>query len=240
MIKGLTGSTLKWIAMITMLIDHVAATILVRHMLGNGATMEVYTVYEVMRNIGRVAFPIYCFLLVEGFLYTKNVYRYIGRMCLFVLIAELPFNMAFSGEFLYLNYQSVMLTLLIGLLTMLVCRKWEEKWLDNELLQLIGILVCTAAGMALAYVLKTDYAHKGVFSIMAFYCFRREKNVKLLAGALSFWWEPWALLAFPLLYFYNGQRGMKMKYFFYAFYPLHLMLLYLVAVILGNHSIPVV
>lgn len=240
MFRGLTGSTLKWIAMITMLIDHVAATILVRHMLSNGVTMEVYTVYEVMRNIGRVAFPIYCFLLVEGFLYTKNVYRYITRMFLFVLLAELPFDMAFAGEFPYLNYQSVMLTLLIGLLTMLVCRKWEEKWPDNELLQLIGILVCTAAGMALAYVLKTDYAHKGVLSIMAFYCFRKEKSVKLMAGAVSFCWEPWALLAFPLLWLYNGQRGMKMKYFFYAFYPLHLLLLYLVAVILGNQFIPVI
>lgn len=240
MFRGLTGSTLKWIAMITMLIDHVAATILVRHMLSNGVTMEVYTVYELMRNIGRVAFPIYCFLLVEGFLYTKNVYRYITRMFLFVLLAELPFDMAFAGEFPYLNYQSVMLTLLIGLLTMLVCRKWEEKWPDNELLQLIGILVCTAAGMALAYVLKTDYAHKGVLSIMAFYCFRKEKSVKLMAGAVSFCWEPWALLAFPLLWLYNGQRGMKMKYFFYAFYPAHLLLLYLVAVILGNQFIPVI
>ena len=240
MIRGLTGSTLKWIAMITMLIDHVAATILVRHMLSNGATMEVYTVYEVMRNIGRVAFPIYCFLLVEGFLYTKNICRYIGRMCFFVVVAELPFNMAFAGKVFYLGYQSVMLTLLIGLLTMLVCRKWEEKWPENELLQLAGIVVCTAAGMALAYVLKTDYAHKGILSIMAFYCFRKEKNVKLLAGALSFWWEPWALLAFPLLWLYNGQRGMKMKYFFYAFYPLHLLVLCLVAMILGNQFIPVI
>lgn len=240
MFKGLSGSTLKWIAMITMLIDHVAATILLRYMVSDGYTEELYNVYEIMRTIGRVAFPIYCFLLVEGFLHTKNVYRYISRMFVFVLAAELPFDMAFAGQVLYWNYQSVMLTLLIGLVTMFVCKKWEEMCQDDEVLRMLGILACTAAGMALAYYLKTDYSDKGVLSIMTFYYFRREKNVKLLAGALTFCWEPWALLAFPLLWLYNGQRGMKIKYLFYTFYPLHLLLLYLIAIIQGNQYIAVI
>lgn len=240
MFKGLTGSTLKWIAIITMIIDHVAATILVREILCHGWREEVYFVYEVMRTIGRVAFPIFCFLLVEGFTYTKNIYRYIARMLLFVFVAELPFDLAFSATVAAWQHQSVILTLLIGLLTMLLCQKWEELWKGDEIIRWLGILLCVTIGMALAYVLKTDYAHKGVLSIMAFYCFRKEKVLKLVAGALTFCWEPWALLAFPLLWMYNGQRGMKMKYFFYIFYPAHLLLLYLIAVILGNQLVPVI
>ncbi|MBR6665353.1 MAG: conjugal transfer protein TraX [Lachnospiraceae bacterium] len=244
MYKGLTGSTLKWIAMITMFIDHVAATILVRHMLMYGATIEVYTVYDVMRNIGRVAFPIYCFLLVEGFLYTKNVYRYMGRMAVFLVLTEIPFDLAFAAKLSSWGYQSVMWTLLIGLITMWGCSLIEKKWPENYLIQWIGFALCLAAGMFLAYLLKTDYSYKGVIAIMAMYFFRKERKLQLLAGAVTFlcWKDPelCALLAFPLLYFYNGQRGMKMKYFFYAFYPAHLLILYLIAVILGNQFISVI
>ena len=238
--KGLSGSTLKWIAIITMFIDHFAAAILVRIIISYGNTRELYTIYRIMRTIGRVAFPIFCFLLVEGFLHTRNVYKYIGRMAVFVLLTEIPYDLAFSSRMLAWEDQSVMLTMLIGLLTMWGYSLIEKKYQNNYLLQWIGFALCLAAGMGLAYLLKTDYAHKGVLSIMAMYFFRREKNLQLLAGLLTFWWEPWALLAFPVIYLYNGQRGMKMKYFFYAFYPLHLLLLYLVAMVLGIHFIPAI
>ena len=237
---GLTGSALKWIAIVTMFIDHVAAALLVRIIYSYGNSWALFNTYEVMRTIGRVAFPIFCFLLVEGFLHTRNVYKYILRLILFVLLAEIPFDLAFSARILAWNDQSVMLTLLIGLLTMWGCSLIEEKWPTNYLGQYIGFALCTALGMWLVYSLNTDYAYKGVLSIMVLYFFRKEKNLQVLAGAITFCWEPWALLAFPLIYLYNGQRGMKMKYFFYAFYPLHLLLLYAIAFILGIHFIPVI
>ena len=238
--KGLTGSTLKWIAIVTMFIDHVAATILVRIILSGGYSEEMMQIYKIMRTIGRVAFPIFCFLLVEGFLHTRNVYKYIGRMAGFVLLTEIPYDLAFSACFPSWEDQSVMLTLLIGLLTMWGCSLIERKWPTNYLGQWIGFALCLAMGMQVAYLLNTDYAYRGVLSIMAMYFFRRERNLQVLAGAITFLWEPWALVAFPLIYLYNGQRGMKMKYFFYAFYPLHLLLFYAISFILGIHYIPVV
>ncbi len=238
--KGFTGSTLKWIAIVTMFIDHLAAALLVRIMLCYGYSEELYIIYRVMRTIGRVAFPIFCFLLVEGFMRTRNVGKYIGRMTLFVILTEIPYDLAFSARILTWEDQSVMLTLLIGLLTMWGCSLIEKKWQENYLGQWIGFVICLAIGMGLAYLLNTDYAHKGILSIMAMYFFRKEKKFQVLAGALSFCWEPWALLAFPLIYLYNGQRGMKMKYFFYAFYPLHLLVLYLIAMMMGIHFIPVI
>lgn len=238
--KGLSGSTLKWIAIIAMLIDHVAATILIRRILVYGYTEEWYNVYEVMRAIGRVAFPIFCFLLVEGVVYTHNVYRYLSRMTLFAVLTEIPFDLAFSGKIWYGEYQSVMLTLLIGLAAMLGCHLAEQKWKENYLLQYVVFGICLFIAMELAYLLKTDYAYKGVFSIMVFYFFRNERKLQLLAGAFTFIWEPWALAAFPLLMVYNGQRGRRMKYFFYAFYPLHLMVLYFICYLLGTHRVPVI
>lgn len=240
LLKGLNGSTLKWIAIITMFIDHVAAAILVRIILSFGYSDGLFMVYEIMRTIGRVAFPIFCFLLVEGFVRTRNVYKYIGRVALFVLLAEIPYDLAFSACMLTWKNQSVMLTLLIGLLAMWGCSLIEKLLPENYIGQWIGFVLCTAVGMWLAYMLNTDYAHKGVLSIMAMYYFRKDRNLQVLAGGISFYWEPWALLAYPLIYLYNGQRGMKMKYFFYAFYPVHLLLLYAIAFILGMHFIPVI
>ncbi len=248
--KGFTGSTLKWIAIITMLIDHIGATVLTRMLLNYPITPwgimtpEEYSVlYDVMRisrTIGRVAFPIFCFLLVEGFLRTRNVYKYILRMAIFVVIAEVPFDLAFAATPIYWEYQSVMLTMLIGLWAMWGSNQIEKRFPDSKILQYAGFGVCLVLGMVLAYVCKTDYAQKGVFSIMLMYFFRKNRYMQLIAGAISFCWEAEAVVAFPLIMLYNGQRGMKMKYFFYLFYPVHLVILYLLCMWMNMHQIPVV
>ena len=85
---GLSSSTLKMIAVVTMLIDHIAAVLLVKLLIQNG-TWELNGVYQLMRDIGRIAFPIYCFLLVEGFMRTSNVKKYLGRMLLFAFIIHI-------------------------------------------------------------------------------------------------------------------------------------------------------
>ena len=85
---GLSASVLKWIAVVTMLIDHFAAAVYWQ------LDGKEYEIYRILRYIGRIAFPIYCFLLVEGFFYTHNVKKYIGRCLVFALLSEIPFNMA--------------------------------------------------------------------------------------------------------------------------------------------------
>lgn len=251
---GLSGSTLKWIAIITMLIDHIGASILTKQLLYMGSNPEdfggvsagfieqynnLYYIMRATRIIGRIAFPIFCFLLVEGFLRTKDLKKYLSRMTLFALLSEIPFDLIFSGELIYWGYQNVMITLLIGMLTMYGCKVIEEK-IPDRVGQFVAWGACFAAGAVVAELLKTDYGAKGIIPIMVLYFLRHFKLYQMIGGALSFVWELPAPLAFLFIGFYNGKRGMRMKYFFYLFYPVHLLLLYLICMVLGLASIPVV
>ena len=104
---------------------------------------------------------------------------------------------------------------------------------------LLALIV--AAGMGIALFLKTDYDAKGVMAILLLYVFRKKRSMQILAGCLFFsWWELPALAAFFLLACYNGTRGLRMKYFFYVFYPAHLLLLYAVCLLMGTAGIPAV
>lgn len=254
--QGISGSTLKLIAIITMLIDHIGAGILARMIWKSGymeaiaaSSMEVYTAwfaenktlyitYTVMRAIGRIAFPIFCFLLVEGFQKTHDVKKYALRLGIFALVSEIPFDLAFNAKVLELGYQNVFFTLFLGLLTMIVCdmalrKEWSQKEKLNKVIRAILAIVIIAAGAVFAECLRTDYGAIGVLCIMVLYIFRRRKTAQMLAGAVIFLWEIPAPLAFIPMAFYNGKRGIKLKYVFYAFYPVHLLLIYLVCVYLG-------
>lgn len=251
---GLSGSTLKWIAIITMLIDHIGASILTKRLLYmswypedfGGITQEfiaqynnLYYIMRATRIIGRIAFPIFCFLLVEGFLRTKNLHKYMLRMALFALLSEIPFDLVFTGEAFYWGYQNVMITLLIGMLTMYGCKVIEEK-IPDKVGRFVACGACFALGAVVAELLKTDYGAKGIIPIMVLYFLRHFKLYQMIGGALSFVWELPAPLSFLFIGFYNGKRGMRMKYFFYLFYPLHLFLLYLICYAMGLANIPAV
>lgn len=253
---GLSGSTLKLIAIITMFVDHMGAAILGRMLLTRNfintqvRTVPVmdygalYDVYHLMRSIGRIAFPIFCFLLVEGFSRTRDAKKYALRLGSFALVSEVPFDLAFKARFLELQYQNVFFTLFLGLLTMMAV-DWvsHRVWARNQNLQ--GLICFVLGGMMvvigclLAHFLHTDYAARGILCIVVLYLTRRWKPVQLLSGALSFFWEMPAPAAFLPVIFYNGKRGLRLKYVFYAFYPIHLLLLYLVSFFLGFGEIAV-
>ncbi len=239
--QGVSGSTLKLLAVVTMLTDHIAATVLVR-MLQAGAGQELYIVYNAMRQIGRIAFPIYCFMLVEGLEHTRNRWRYAARLAIFALISEIPFDLAFSSRVLEFGYQNVFFTLTIGLATLIVIEEIGKRHCgENGREQLTGagviLTVGTAvAGMGLAALLQTDYGWRGVACILVLYFFRRRRTMALVMGYAAFvllLGELAALLAFLALALYRGRKGYSCKYFFYGFYPLHLLLLYLACVLLG-------
>ena len=215
---NISAASLHIIAMTFMLMDHLWATLL--------------PAQEWLTCAGRLAFPIFCFLLVEGFLHTKNVWKYAGRLALFALVSEIPFDLAFQGEWLFMGYQNIFFTLLIGLLVMIAFQTAEEKIAAKPLRILCETLVLLA-GYVLADMMRTDYGGLGVVCIMLLYIFRYNRKMQVLAGAAVFMWEITAPLAFLPIYFYNGKRGMKMKYFFYAFYPVHLLILYGIARLLG-------
>lgn len=228
---GLSGSTLKIIAIVTMLIDHTGATVLraiLRHpaVTGDPAASQLWHhIYNISRDIGRIAFPIFCFLIVEGFIHTRNAAKYAGRLFLFALISEIPFDIALKGSWYYPEKQNVYFTLLIGLLVLMGIAWITGCGTRNFLLAVLPI----AAGMWLAWFIDTDYNYKGVFLIAVLYILRSSRLYQCIGGAAAISWELPAPLAFIPVYLYNGTRGRQMKYFFYWFYPVHLMILYVIS-----------
>jgi hypothetical protein len=310
--RGISGSTIKIIAVVTMMIDHIAASLLTRLLIARGiyslygmsdrnAIMSwwaengtLYDTVMVMREIGRLGFPIFCFLLVEGFQKTRNVRKYLFRLGMFALISEIPFDLAFSARVLEFQYQNVYFTLFIGILAL-----YAIDWLMNhtlpkaagwclmvtgviapgcyffeytgdgfrlETLIITAVLTLAAAGalacfgirskrglagmqqlgaavtvgviaMLVADLLRTDYSGMGVLTILVMYIFRKHRVLSAAAGcvvltvmALN---EITAFFVLIPIALYNGRRGLKMKYFFYAFYPAHLLILWLIAAAMG-------
>lgn len=239
--RGLSGSALKSIAIITMLIDHVGAAVLARLIIGGSGSEFLYQSYLMLRAIGRISFPIFCFLLVEGFEHTRDRKKYALRLFAFALISEVPFDLAFSSKVLEFEHQNVFFTLFIGLITMMAFHEVEQKVEWNSIVRAVALVGTMLAGMGLAYLLRTDYDAKGVMCIMALYAFRQIRGAQILAGCIAFgWWEIEALVAFIPIAFYNGKRGWNMKYVFYLFYPLHLLILYVVCVRMGIAGIAAV
>jgi hypothetical protein len=219
---GLNGVQLKWIALITMLIDHTA------HVL-----VEPWSpLYLGMRLAGRLAFPLYSFLLVEGFVHTRDVNRYLGRLGLFALLSELPFDWMNGG--LSFASQNVFFTLFLGLLAL---RGYVV--LQNRNLPSAAYLWC--AGMcALAWGMRTDYGWAGVALICFLYRFRENILWKTVSGYATLMFgvnemEVTALASFLLMKWYNGQKGRsRLKWGFYLFYPLHLFILAALRYIIKN------
>lgn len=221
--RGLSGSTLKLVACLTMLIDHTGAAIiwnLLRspHVRADyGLYQKLLRLYHPMRQIGRLAFPIFCFLLVEGYFHTHDIRKYLRRLFVFALVSEIPFDLALKPSWFYPAKNNVYFTLLIGLLTIAL--------MDQFRLRVPLQLTILLAGMALARGLMTDYSYKGVFLIAVLYFFHDNRLAECFAGAAGIAWETTAPPAFLLCFFYNGKRGLRLKYFFYLFYPLHLTIL---------------
>ena len=223
MIK-LNGLLLKSVALITMIIDHYGAIFQPTEM--------------TFRMIGRLAFPIYCFLLVEGFIHTRNIKRYALRLLVFALISEIPFDYAFYRG-LNWGHQNIFFTLLIGLIAMYFI---ERKDVQESATPLIAVGAAAAATF-----LATDYSFIGIIYILVFYYTRNLPTIRrmsLAAGIIFLtnlvstgWIQQYSLLSLPILLTYNNKPGPKIKplqYSFYLAYPAHLALF--AAIILGYLS----
>lgn len=238
------ASVLKLVAIITMAIDHVGATFVWDYVMlladaGQGYR-TAYTIYQVMRGIGRIAFPIYCFLLVEGFSHTRSKARYARNLLIFALVSEIPFDLAFERTLFNWEHQNVFWTLFLGLLSMLLLEKVREtNWrLPLRLLASVPIVMLFPL---VAYLCKTDYNAWGVATILVIYFLKSWRVVAAIAGctvlSIMYILEAVGFVSVPLIACYNGERGRQNKYFFYAFYPVHLVILYLVYLVLKNRRI---
>ena len=264
--KGLSGSILKIIACVTMFIDHTAFSIVRQMQLGdttnfdsNGELIKngIYYLFHVMRGIGRIAFPIFIFMLVEGYFHTDNRWLYLLRMAVFAIISEVPYDVAFNltqrqmleGKFIEFTDQNVFFTLFLGLLAVIISDTLLS--LDIDIMLKLVLSGAFAVGLAaIAYFMKTDYDAVGVCAIEAAYLFRKSVKIigyeeeypircnVILAGLIctillfSGVKEVFAYAILPLCALYNGKRGQYMKYTFYVFYPLHLLILGLIKFIM--------
>ncbi|MBQ3707611.1 MAG: TraX protein [Clostridia bacterium] len=226
-VRILSGSWLKLFAVITMLIDHAA------HFLLEDSDLVLFSLgsrsirlYTLMRAVGRSAFPLFCFLLVEGFLHTRDRRKYGGRLLLFCLLSELPWNLVHNGTLLYAR-QNVFFTLFLGFLGMCTAEAFLEEPERKKRIGLAGILFGL---LAAAVLLRADYGAGGFGFILLLYFLREAPLFRAVTGCclLSSGWKVFP--AFAAIALYNGKRGFikgrAVSLLFYAVYPLHLLVLY--------------
>lgn len=221
---SLSGSTLKLIAVISMLIDHIAFALLwdqspvVIALAGHELTL-----YELMRKIGRSAFPIFCFLITEGYLHTHDRRKYGRNLLLFALISEIPWNLLHSNTLFYPSH-NVYFTLFFGYLGICVLERSRE-FPARSALCLVGLLL-------VSNYFGADYGLKGFALILALYALREQKLPRAAVGCALLGSPLASGTAFLFIHFYNGERGFirgkGLKFAFYAFYPVHLLVLWYV------------
>jgi len=268
--SGFPANFLKIFAALTMLIDHAAVTLVYAKLakfpaylsliFSTEATVEqlqtipadymsLYSTYTVMRLVGRIAFPIFAFLLFEGFLHTSDYKRYLLRVGICALVAEIPFNLMITNaapvygwkdvsvSVFYPQYQNTVFTLFLGLLMLYGMKRLEATDINPKAAfkQWVGQLLCVIAACVIAVLARLDYSYIGILFIAMLYFFRTNKKMQILFGCIVFLsTNIAALLAFVPIGMYNGHniRNKKFQYFFYIFYPVHLLVLYLISMMM--------
>lgn len=237
-LKCLNGTVLKALAMFLMLLDHACWTVAFDH--------------QWMTCAGRLAFPLFAFLIAEGYRHTKNFKRYLKRLFLFALISEIPFNLMTGGAIINPFHQNVMFTFCLALLLLRVV---DKAWSRSRWMGLLAAVFGGCIGYGLGFLTFVDYYGYGIITVLVFWLAGKIPfgwvlelaalayiNVELMGGmsyVLELWgreiWVPqqtFALLALIPIWLYNGQRGpgrTKWQYFGYAFYPVHILILALLA-----------
>ena len=227
----LSGSTLKMIAIITMLIDHTGAVLLSMYPPAQKIFFTLfgreYSLYLIFRDIGRVAFPIFCFLLLEGFRHTHDRFRYGLNLFLFALISEIPWNLMFTNTLRY-EKQNVFFTLFLGYLAFCAIEYFQDDQL-RQLLCIIGLLI-------VSILLKADYSWRGYIFLLIMYYTRKDPTGQAILGSCWLYYEWRACFAFLSINLYNGERGVVrnkvLKYVFYWFYPVHIWVLVVIRKVL--------
>ena len=228
----LSGAGLKLIAIISMLADHVNKALIYPYLESNHGFLAFIS--DVFDIIGRIAFPLFCFMLVEGYFKTRNRKKYLLNLLLFGVISEVPFDMFTTASFFNMNWNNVMFTLALVLVTVWIIDTLKEKMQKRSkalwyLVSILIVLVMCIVSMSLSL----DYEHHAILIGYFFYLFHDMPVFAIPFGYASMFKEPWALLGFGLTLTYNGERGKQHKMLYYWFYPVHLLILGLLRLYLG-------
>lgn len=231
-----TSFSLHIMAMVFMLCDHLWGTIVP----GN----------DWLTCIGRISFPIFAFMVVEGYFRTSNLKRYVRRLLLFAVLSEIPFNLAMGSSLFYPIHQNVLWSFLISIGLI----HWNENAKKGGKLPVRILVGCASVvlGYLIGLLTMVDFYHAGILTVLVFYFFRQRKwwsyvgqflclwyiNMEMLGGygyeihlggkTFFFLRQGFALLALIPIWLYRGRQGHHSKaiqYACYAFYPLHLLIL---------------
>lgn len=255
--KGLSQEALKLLACVTMLIDHIGYALVypmcqqISIINGNamaGAKM-LYMGYLVLRSIGRLSLPIFAFLLVEGFRYTRNRKKYALRLAVGAILSEIPYNLVVSGSPVWRSQQSIMLTLLLGFFALLAMERCEKlAWKSVAMLPFA--LLCEFLG--------ADYGWGGIVLIALFELSRHMYNRNLIRffgmlvlfhymssavlrfGNFSLPMQALGALSMLFIAAYDGRKltGNKViQWGFYLFYPVHLLILHFITWMPGTFQL---
>ena len=234
---GIDAGMLRLLAILFMLLDHLWATV-VRGNLW-------------MTCLGRLAFPIFAFQLCEGYRHTSDYRRYGLRLLVFALLSEIPFNLFYAGSVFFPFHQNVLFTLLLGLLACCAIDRTRRERTAKAVLR--GVL-SVAGILLLSLVAMVDYGWRGVLTVVAFYALRDFPGAWLAQTAAlvllnivffkgmtipvlgwDFPTQGFAVFSLLPIWLYNGQRGRggkALQYAFYSFYPVHMLVLYLLFALL--------
>lgn len=216
---------LKLIAIVTMLIDHIG--------------LLFFPNIILFRIIGRLAFPLFAFTIANGAYHTHNIRAYLFRLIIFAFISQIPFALTVGAQSPVSPELNIFFTLALGLIAIMVMQKTTSPFIQ---------LIAAITTALIATLINSDYGAVGVFSIIFFYRFFHDykrliisqaflftvpfalelSNVTSLNYLYSNFIQPWAIIAVFLIMLYNDKQGRRLKYFFYLFYPLHLLLLFFI------------
>ncbi len=220
----LDGTTLKLIAMVSMVLDHV------------GDSFFPDQVW--MRALGRIAMPIFAFCISEGFAHTHDKQRYLLRMGVFALVSEVPFDLVTAGVPLEFTHQNIMATFFWAILGLMLFERITGEGASKGN-RVAGFIMLGVFAM-LSLLLGFDYSMIGCGLVFVFYLLREKGLLIATAAAAAYhvvlrnmgiYW--FGLLGFLPVLLYNGQRGRGLKWLFYLFYPCHLLLIWLLRDVLA-------
>lgn len=223
--SGMSSFSLKLIAALTMLIDHIGMLLL-------SGDAALYC-----RLIGRISFPIFCFLVAEGCRHTHSKSRYLFRLGLVAILSKPIYDLAARASGYHAPTQNAIFTLLLGAALCMTIHYLSERCFNRAMFYIL-MLPTTALFCLLATILHTDYGLYGVLSIAIFYLVP-DKILRSLSFVLVMLFYPaniqlFSCFAIIPIHFYNGERGRGIKSLFYIFYPAHLVILLFLHALLQN------
>lgn len=227
-LKKINGAQLKYIAFASMFIDHFNKAIITLFLTGSGVLNIITTIFDVL---GRIAFPIFAFMIVEGFFKTKSRWKYLRNLLVFATISEIPYDMFQSAVFINTWSQNILWGLALGLFTIMVIDKLKEKIKKRPLWIFVSIFIVALSSLG-SMLISADYEYYAIIIIYIYYLFYDKRLLASGLGYLVIIKEIYAILGFATVLLYNGEKGKQNKTFNYLFYPVHLLILGIIRMVL--------